>query len=61
MFLKVFRLTQNLNHIQVTEFNEKYSTLTESLKETKVKKIIYFWKPLYLLRWTLTIMALTMI
>ncbi len=61
IFWKVCRLTQNLNHIKVTEFNDNYSTLTESLVKTKVKKIVYFWKPLYLLRWTLTIMVLTMI
>ena len=36
IFWKVFLLTKNLNHIKMTEFNEKFSTLTESLKETKV-------------------------
>jgi hypothetical protein len=55
IFAKVCRLTTNLNREKVIEFRINYSVLTESLKETYIHKLIYFWKPLYLLRWSLTL------
>ena len=54
LFVKVLRLTTNLNEEKVIEFNRDYSVLVESLKETKRQRLIYFWKPLCLLRWSLT-------
>jgi hypothetical protein len=54
IFLRVRRLTPNLNEDQIIEFNLHYSVLVESLIETKRKCFIYFWKPLYLLRWAMT-------
>ena len=58
IFERVFLFTRNLNREQVTEFKINYSVLTESLKETTIQKLIYFWKPLYLLRWSLTLTIL---
>ena len=58
IFGKVCALTRNLNREKVTEFKINYSVLTESLKETNIQKLIYFWKPLYLFRWSLTLTIL---
>lgn len=48
-----FQITK-INEEKEIEFKSKYSVLIDSLKETKRKKLIYFWKPFYLLRWGLT-------
>jgi hypothetical protein len=58
LFGKVWGLSRNLNREKVSEFNINYSVLTESLKETSIQKLIFFWKPLSLLRWSLTIIIL---
>jgi hypothetical protein len=58
LFGKVWGLSRNLNREKVSEFNINYSVLTESLKETNIQKLIFFWKPLSLLRWSLTIIIL---
>ena len=58
VFAKVCRLTTNLNREQVTEFKTNYSVLTELLKETHTQKLIYFWRPLYLFRWSLALTIL---
>ena len=58
IFAKVCRLTTNLNREKVIEFKINYSVLTESLKETHIKKLIYFWRPLYLFRWSLALTIL---
>ena len=58
IFIKVCLLTRNLNRERLTEFKINYSVLTESLKETKIQKFVYFWKPLYLFRWSLTLTIL---
>jgi hypothetical protein len=58
IFGKVFILSKNLNTEKVNEFKINYSVLTESLKESYKQKLIYFWKPLSLLRWSLTITIL---
>jgi hypothetical protein len=58
LFGKVWGLSRNLNREKVSEFNINYSVITESLKETNIQKLIFFWKPLSLLRWSLTIIIL---
>ena len=58
LFLKVWRITRNLNQYELIEFKTYYSVLTESLKETKREKLIYYWKPLLLIRWSLTLLIL---
>jgi hypothetical protein len=58
IFGKVFILSTNLNAEKVNEFKINYSVLTESLKESYKQKLIFFWKSLSLLRWSLTITIL---
>ena len=55
IFRKVWQLTKNLNKKSVEEFNNKYAKLTEGLKETKTRALIFLWKPLNLVRWFLTL------
>jgi hypothetical protein len=58
IFGKVWRLSRNLNREKVIQFKINYSVLTESLKETNIQKLIFFWKPLSLLRWSVTLSIL---
>jgi hypothetical protein len=58
IFLKVWRLTRNLNEETIIEFKSQYLILTESLKYTLYLKLVLFWKPLYLLRWFLALLVL---
>ena len=45
----------------IEEFNEKYSKLTEDLKETSTSKLVYLWRPLNLARWLLTLLILLLL
>jgi hypothetical protein len=54
IIIKVFQLSKNLNKISIKDFNEKYSKLTEGLKSAK-NPLVYYWKPLTLLRWVFTL------
>ena len=58
IFLKVWRLTRNLNEETIIEFKSQYPILTESLKYTLYLKLVLFWKPLYLLRWFFALLVL---
>ena len=58
LFVKVWLVVRNLNREKLHEFKIHYSVLTESLKETTRQKLVYLWKPLYLLRWSLTLSIL---
>ena len=58
IFKKVRKLTKKLNSETLAQFNEKFSPLTESLKESFLQKSIYFMRPLYLLRWVVTLVIL---
>ncbi len=55
IFVKVRQVTKNLNDDSIKSFKAQYSTLIDSLRDTKSKRLIYFWSPLYLLRWFLTL------
>jgi hypothetical protein len=57
IFIKVWRLSKNLNIESVNQFNLNYSQLTDGLKD-QPSKIIYFWQPLKFLRWVLTLIIL---
>ncbi len=56
--VKIWRLTRNLNDESISLFKSQFSKIIESLKETKRRRLIFFWKPLYLLRWLLTLIIL---
>jgi energy-converting hydrogenase Eha subunit H len=58
IFIKVWRLSKTLNEESIDEFNSKYSKLTESLKETKIDRLVFLWRPLNLARWLLTVTVL---
>ncbi len=58
IFAKIYRLTKNLNKEKATELNSNYRGLTETLKKSHKKIFIYFWKPLILVRWSLTLFIL---
>jgi hypothetical protein len=58
VFMKVWRLNKTLNEKSIEEFNSKYSKLTESLKQTKIDRLVFLWRPLNLARWLLTVTIL---
>ena len=61
IIMKVWQLTKSLNEESINEFNSQFSVLTDSLKETSTSKLVFFWRPLYLVRWLVTLLVLTAI
>ncbi len=61
LLLKEWRLTRNLNAESIKEFKTRYHIITESLKETSMSKLVFFWKTLYLVRWFLTALVLILL
>jgi hypothetical protein len=61
LLLKVWRLTRNFNAESIKEFKSRYHIITESLKETSMSKLVFFWKTLYLVRWFLTTLVLLLL
>jgi hypothetical protein len=58
IFKKICRLSRNIKKESVNEFKSHYPILTDSMKDTLTSKIVFFWKPLYLLRWLMTLLLL---
>ena len=58
IFIRVYRLTRKLDDQSIELFNIRFSVINESLKETKRHSLIFYWKPLNLLRWVLTLIFL---
>ena len=58
IFIKVWRLTKNLNIDSIKKFNLNYSQLTDGLKDQSTNHLLYFWQPIKLLRWVLTLIIL---
>jgi amino acid permease len=58
IFKKIWRLSRNIKKESVNEFKSHYPILTDSMKDTLTSKIVFFWKPLYLLRWLMTLLLL---
>lgn len=59
IIILLFRLSKNMNQEKIKEFNNKYSPLTSEIRETKLSRLVIFWKVLNLIRLLLTLIILT--
>jgi hypothetical protein len=58
LFVKVLKLTRHMNDESIQKFTNRFSKLTEDLKETKTNKLVFLWRPLNLARWLFTLLIL---
>jgi hypothetical protein len=50
LFIRLWKLANNLNQETIQEFNLKFSELTSDLRETSSNRLVLFWKVLNLFR-----------
>ena len=61
IILRIHKLSQNLSDETRIEFKLKFSLIISGLRETSSESIVFFWRPLILLRQALTIIILVIL